>query len=105
MGLPLLDDYDAILSVVDHSLTKGVILIPCNKTFSALDTAQALLDHVYKWFGLPDKMISDHRPQFTAESIRELLRLLRIQLSHPQLITLKTIELQKGTTKRLKHTW
>jgi len=54
-----------------------------------LDTAQVLLGHIYKWFGLPDKMISDHGPQFAAESIKELLRLLGIQSSlsmayHPQ---------------------
>ena len=47
-GLPLSDNYDTILSIVDHSLTKGVIHIPCNKTFLALDTAQALLDNIYK---------------------------------------------------------
>ena len=66
--------------------------------------AQALLDHVYKQFGIPDKMISDCGPQFAAESIRELLRLLGIQLSLSMLITLKATELQKGTTKRLKCT-
>jgi len=33
MGLPLSENYDAILSIVNHGLTKGVILIPCNKSF------------------------------------------------------------------------
>ena len=74
---------------MDHGHTKGVVLISCNKIFLALDTAQALLDHVYKRFGLPDKMVSDCGPQFAAELITELLKLLGIQLSlsmayHPQ---------------------
>ena len=62
MDLPFEEGYDAILSMVDHGLTKGVILILCVKTFSALDMAQALLDNVYKWFDLSDKVISDKGP-------------------------------------------
>jgi hypothetical protein len=45
--------YDSILSVVDHGLTKGVILIPCSKTITAEGTAKLLLDNLYKRFGLP----------------------------------------------------
>ena len=33
--LPLSNGYDSILAVVDHGLTKGVILIPCSKTLMA----------------------------------------------------------------------
>ena len=73
--------YDSILSVVDHSLTKGVILILCVKTFLALDMAQALLDHVYKRFGLLDKIISDREPQFALRIFRKLLELLGIKSS------------------------
>ena len=32
--LPIIDGYDSILSLVDHGLTKGVIFIPCSKTFT-----------------------------------------------------------------------
>ena len=57
--LPLIDNFDSILVVVDQGLSKGVILIPCNKTVTAEDTAKLLLDNLYKIFGLPDKIISD----------------------------------------------
>ena len=87
--LPTLNGYDSILAVVDHGLTKGVILVPCNKTLTADQCAKLLLDNVYKQFGLMDKIILDCRPQFAAKSFLELLKLLKIKSSltmayHPQ---------------------
>ena len=75
--------------IVDHSLTKGVILYPCTKTINMLGTANALLDTVYKQFGLPDSIISDRGPQFAAMVFTELGKLLGITLKkstayHPQ---------------------
>ena len=57
--LPPADRHDSILVVVDQGLSKGVILIPCNKTLTSEGTAQLLLENLYKPFGLPDKIISD----------------------------------------------
>ena len=37
--LPLADGYDSILVVVDQGLSKGVILLPCNKMLTSEDTA------------------------------------------------------------------
>ena len=87
--LPLSNSYDSILVVVDHSLMKGVILIPCNKTLTADQCAKLLLDNIYKQFGLMDKIISDWGPQFAAKSFKELLKLLKIKSAlttayHPQ---------------------
>ena len=70
---------DAILSIVDHRLTKGVILTPCSKTLTEEGAGEILLHHVYKWFGLPDSIISDQDPQFTTKSFQELLKLLGIK--------------------------
>ena len=78
-NLPTLGGYNSILAVVDHSLMKGVILIPCNKTLMADQCAQLLLDNIYKWFGLMDKIISDWGPQFAAKSFLELLKLHKIK--------------------------
>ena len=76
--------------------TKGVILIPCNKTITAEQTAQLLVDNVFKRFGIPDKMISDRGPQFAAKVFREFLGILEIKSTlstafHPQ---------TDGTTER-----
>ena len=59
MDLPIVDRWDSLLVVVDQGLTKGVILLPCAKTIMAEQVATLLLDNLYKWFGLPDKIISD----------------------------------------------
>uniref|UniRef100_A0A0W0FPV0 Reverse transcriptase domain-containing protein n=1 Tax=Moniliophthora roreri TaxID=221103 RepID=A0A0W0FPV0_MONRR len=59
INLPKIADCDSILVVVDHAATKGVIFIPCHKKIDATDTAELLFQHVYKRFGLPDKIISD----------------------------------------------
>ena len=81
MDLPTSGGYDSILAVVDHGLTKGVILIPCNKTLTADQCTQLLLDNVYKQFRLMDKIISDRGPQFAAKSFLELLKFLKIKSS------------------------
>ena len=57
--LPESDGYTALYVVVDHNLSKGVILIPCNKEETAMTTAILYHEHVYRRFGLPRAMISD----------------------------------------------
>ena len=88
--LPLSDGFNSILVMVDHGLTKGVILLPCNKMITAEQVANLLLENLYKRFGLPDEIISDRGPQFAAHAFRELLKLLNVtsKLStayHPQM--------------------
>ena len=95
--LPSVRNFDSILVVVDQGLSKGVILLPCNKTITAEETAKLLLDNLYKRFGLPDKIISDRGPQFASKSFVELLKLLGIKSAlstafHPQ---------TDGTTERV----
>ena len=95
--LPLVDGYDSILVVVDQGLSKGIILAPCSKTLNSTDTAQLLLENLYKRFGLPDKIISDRGPQFASKAFVELLKLLGVKSAlstayHPQ---------TDGTTERV----
>ena len=87
--LPPVNGFDSILVVVDQGLTKGVILIPCDKTITAEGTAKLLLENLYKRFGLPDKIISNRGPQFASKAFVELLKLLGIKSAlltayHPQ---------------------
>ena len=87
--LPLSDGFDSILVVVDHSLMKGVILLPCNKTITAEQVANLLLENLYKRFGLPDEIILDRGPQFTVHAFHKLLKLLNVTSKlltayHPQ---------------------
>ena len=89
IDLPLSDSFDSIFVMVNQGLPKGVILIPCNKMITTLQTENLLIREVFKWFGLPDKIISDRGPQFTAAAFQEVMKALKIKHSmstpfHPQ---------------------
>ena len=90
--LPLVNDYNSILVMVDQGLSKGVILSPCAKTITWEGIAKLLQDNLFKKFGLPDRIISDRDPQFAAKAFQELLKLLNVTSSlstayHPQTFT------------------
>ena len=57
MDLLPLNGHDSLMVVVDHGLTKGVILIPCSKTIDAARVAKLFLHHVFKQFGLHNPLI------------------------------------------------
>ena len=72
MDLPVVDGQDSLLVMVDQGLMKGVILLPCAKTITAEQVATILLDNLYEWFGLPDKIISNQGPQFASQLFKGL---------------------------------
>jgi hypothetical protein len=63
-GLPPSRGYDAILKIVDHGCLQGAIFLPYNTTITGPQIAQLYYKHIYPWFGLPTKVISDRDPQF-----------------------------------------
>ena len=65
-GLPLLQGYDTILTIVDHGCSRGAIFLPCNATITGPQITQLYYKHVYPWFGLPTKVISHRDPHFTS---------------------------------------
>jgi hypothetical protein len=65
-GLPLSWGYDAILTIVDHGCSQGAIFLPCKATITRPQIAQLYYEHIYPWFGLPTKVISDRDPRFTS---------------------------------------
>ena len=87
--LSLSNGFDTLLVVVDHGLTKGVILCPTKKTIDAAGVASLFFSKVFKRFGLYDKIISDRGPQFASTFTKELGKLLGYELAlstayHPQ---------------------
>jgi len=54
---------DALMVMVDHGLTKGVVLTPVLKTLTEKGAGEILLNQHYKRFRLPDSMISDRGPR------------------------------------------
>ena len=88
-GLPTHNGKDAILTIVDHGCSRAAIFLPCTTTITGPGIAQLYLDHVYRWFGLPTKVISDRDPRFTSHFGRALSQKLGIQQNlstafHPQ---------------------
>ena len=80
---------DAILTIVDHGCSRAAIFLPCKTTITGEGVAKLYMEHVYRWFGLPQKIISDRDPQFTSHFARGLTRTLGIQQNvsttfHPQ---------------------
>jgi hypothetical protein len=60
------EGYDAIFVVVDR-LTKRSVSIPCFKTTGAREMARLYVDHIYRWKGAPESIISDQEEQFILE--------------------------------------
>ena len=75
--------------MVDHGLSKGVILCPMKKTVTADGIAAIIFRKLYARFGLFDKVISDRGPQFATNFAKELGCILGYEISlstayHPQ---------------------
>ena len=90
MDLPLSHSFDSLLVVVDHGLSKGVILTPCNKTINTKRVAELFFKNVFLHFGLHDYLILDWGPQFASAFTTELAQILGYNLKlsttyHPQM--------------------
>jgi hypothetical protein len=88
-GLPKSRGYDAILTIVDHGLSRGTIFLPCNTTITGPQIAKLYLDHIYRWFGLLRRVISNRDPRFTSHFGKALTKELGISQNlsttfHPQ---------------------
>jgi hypothetical protein len=86
--LPLVDDFDSVLVVVDR-FSKMAHFIPCAKTITGAQTAKLFLDQVVRLHGLPDNIVSDRGPQFVSKFWARILQILKIERSlssayHPQ---------------------
>ena len=86
--LPLVQGYDSILVVVDR-FTKIAYFIPTTEKTSTEGLAQLFRNNIWKLHRLPDSIISDRGPQFTAGIMKELNHMLGIKTKlstafHPQ---------------------
>ena len=79
VGMPVKDEFDAILTVVDKA-TKMCHFIPCTEKISAKEVAQLYWREVGKLHGIPSVIISDRDVQFTSRFWRELWRVLGTNL-------------------------
>ena len=100
MGLPNRWGFNAILTIVDHGCSRAAIFLPCTTNISGPGIAQLYLDHIYQWFGLPTKIISDRDPHFTSHFGKAITKKLGIQQN---LST--TFHLQMDRLSKWKNQW
>jgi hypothetical protein len=87
--LPTSNGYNAILTIVDHGCTRAAVFLPCKTTITGQEVAKLYYDNIYRWFGLPNKVISDRDPRFTSFFVKALAQQLGIKQNvssafHPQ---------------------
>ena len=58
-GLPPNGPHDSVLMIVDHGCSRAAVFLPCTTTITGPGVAQLYFNNVYRWFGLPLKVISD----------------------------------------------
>jgi len=94
--LLLAQGYDSILVVVDR-FTKMTHFVPTIERMSTEELARLFRDNIWKLHGLPDSIISDKGPQFTAGIMRELNCILGIETKLSTAFHLQT----DGQTERM----
>jgi len=87
--LPVVAGKDAILVVCDR-LSKMTHFVATTEETSVKGLARLFRDNVWKLHGLPESMVLDRGPQFAAELMKELNRMLGIEtrlstVFHPQI--------------------
>uniref|UniRef100_A0A3B3BWV7 Gypsy retrotransposon integrase-like protein 1 n=1 Tax=Oryzias melastigma TaxID=30732 RepID=A0A3B3BWV7_ORYME len=86
--LPPSQGNTTILTVIDR-FSKSCRLLPLPKLPTAMETAEQLLLHVFRHYGLPEDIVSDRGPQFTSRVWQAFCKGLNINVSltsgyHPQ---------------------
>lgn len=94
--LPNSQGNTTILTVIDR-FSKACRLIPLPKLPTAFETAEVLCNYVFRFYGLPQDIVSDRGPQFTSRVWSAFFKQLNVNISltsgyHPQ---------SKGQTERL----
>ncbi len=94
--LPNSQGNTTILTIVDR-FSKACRLIPLPKLPTSFETAELLCNYVFRFYGLPEDIVSDRGPQFTSRVWSAFFKHLNVNISltsgyHPQ---------SNGQTERL----
>ena len=76
--LPVSRGFDSVLMVMDHNCLKAVVFIPWNKTITLEGLATLYVQHVFPYYGVPKRLISDRDPRITTWVFQEICRKLKI---------------------------
>ncbi len=86
--LPPSDGNTCILVIVDR-FSKSCRLLPLKGLPTAMETAETLFNQVFRYFGIPEDIVSDRGPQFISRVWKAFFSLLDVTVSlssgyHPQ---------------------
>jgi len=103
--LPKSQGHTTILTIVDR-FSKACRLIPLPKLPTALETAEILCNQVFRFYGLPEDIVSDRGPQFTSRVWTAFFKSLNVNISltsgcHPQ-SNAQTERLNQDVTRFLR---
>ncbi|KAK3514836.1 hypothetical protein QTP70_033768 [Hemibagrus guttatus] len=76
MDLPTSRSHTCIFVVVDR-FSKLCRLLPLKGPHTALEAAELMFNHVFRYFDIPEDIVSDRGPQFTERKIQEISHYLR----------------------------
>ena len=79
-GLPPSEGKDTILTIVDR-FSKTVHFVALAKLPSAAETADLMVNHVFRIHGIPLDIVSDRGPQFTSQVWKEFCQALGATVS------------------------
>jgi Integrase zinc binding domain len=90
MDLPKRGDFNSILTIVDHDCSKAALFFPYSKEVDATGVAAIYARQVFPHYGVPQRIISDRDPCFTATFARAVCTQLNIKQNistayHPQM--------------------
>ncbi len=80
MDIPVSEGNTCILVAVDR-FSKACKLIPLRGLPTALETAEHLFHQVFRNFGVPEEIVSDHGPQIISRVWKAFFRLLGVSVS------------------------
>ena len=76
--LPKANGHNAILTIVDQGCSRAAIFLPCHTMITREGVALLYLKHLFPWFKVPSKVISDWDPCFTSHFTQALMTKLSI---------------------------
>ena len=76
--LPQSNSHDAILTIVDQGCSQVATFLPCNMMITGKGIAKLYLQHIFPWFRVPTKMISDRDLHFMSQFAKALTTKLKI---------------------------
>ncbi|KAK3550712.1 hypothetical protein QTP70_003974 [Hemibagrus guttatus] len=80
VDLPASEGCTCVLVIVDR-FSKACRLMPLPGPPTALETAEYLFNHVFRYYGLPEDIVSDRGPQFTSRVWRAFFKRLGVTIS------------------------